>query len=256
MPAIVVGVQGMRKGDTDPEWHDWGPGRNWETATAKELVSVVDRRYRTLPTREARALIGISAGGYDAALIGIHRASVYSVIESWSGYFYATDPAGTGPMDVGSEEADDLANANTLVPELKTASARFKPTLFGFYIGTDDKLFLAENRTFARELTAAHVEHAYVEYRGGHNASFLEGTRDGVGHERAREPRATADPQPTEYARWCERGGRMVGRHQVSGHPALPSQESTSRRHGCRYPRRYCKCQALDTRIRVCSGNC
>ncbi len=26
MPAIVVGVQGARKGDTDPEWHDWVPG--------------------------------------------------------------------------------------------------------------------------------------------------------------------------------------------------------------------------------------
>jgi enterochelin esterase-like enzyme len=172
LPAIVVGVQGARKGDSDPEWHDWGPGRDWETATAKELVSVVDRHYRTLPTRRARALIGISAGGYGATLIGIHHPSVYSVIESWSGYFYATDPAGTGPMDLGSKEADDLANAHTLVPEIKTASARYKPTLFGFYVGTNDKLFLGENRTFDNELTAAHVKHAYAEYRGGHNASF------------------------------------------------------------------------------------
>src|SRR5690348_9954679 len=46
--AIVIGVQGARSDDTDPEWLDWGPGRNWETATAKELVRVVDSRYRTI----------------------------------------------------------------------------------------------------------------------------------------------------------------------------------------------------------------
>ena len=172
MPAIVVGVQGARKGDTDPEWHDWGPGRNWETATAKELVSVIDSRYRTLPTRKARALIGISAGGYGATLIGIHHTSVYSVIESWSGYFHATDPTGTRPMDMGSQEANDAANAHTLVPKMKAAFARYKPTLYGFYVGTNDKLFLAENRTFDRELTAAHIQHDYAEYQGGHTATF------------------------------------------------------------------------------------
>src|SRR6516164_8143348 len=62
--AIVIGVQGARSDDSDPEWLDWGPGRNWETATAKELVRVVDSRYRTIPSRGGRVLVGISGGGY------------------------------------------------------------------------------------------------------------------------------------------------------------------------------------------------
>jgi enterochelin esterase-like enzyme len=174
MPAIVVGAQGARGGDTDPEWHDWGPGRNWETATARELVSVIDRRYRTIASRKARALIGISAGGYGAALIAIHHPSVYSVIESWSGYFHPTNPAGTAPMDMGSKEANDWANAHTLVPKLKRifAGYRYRPTYYGFYVGSDDKHFLRENRKFAKELTAAGVKHYYAEYAGGHNQSF------------------------------------------------------------------------------------
>ncbi len=173
MPAIVVGAQGARTGDTDPEWHDWGPGRDWETATSKELVSVIDSRYRTIPSRTGRALIGISAGGYGATLIGIHNPSVYSVIESWSGYFHATDPTGTTPMDMGSKDADDAANAHTLVAKMKAAFARYSPpTLYGFYVGTNDKLFLAENRAFDRELTAAHVKHVYAEYSGGHTTNF------------------------------------------------------------------------------------
>ena len=92
--AIVVGAQGARAGDTDPEWHDWGPGRNWETATENELVAYVDRHYRTLPQRSARAIIGVSAGGYGATLIAIHHPGTYQVIESWSGYFVLTDPDG------------------------------------------------------------------------------------------------------------------------------------------------------------------
>ena len=94
-PAIVVGAQGARPGDTDPEWHNWGPGRDWETATESELVALIDDHSRTIPERSARGIIGISAGGYGAALIAIHHPETYQVIESWSGYFVLTDPDGT-----------------------------------------------------------------------------------------------------------------------------------------------------------------
>jgi S-formylglutathione hydrolase FrmB len=93
--AIVVGVQGARQGDEDPGWHDRGSGRRWETATAAELVSVIDHRYRTLASRRARILIGVSAGGYGATLIAAHHPATFSVVESWSGYFHPTDPTGT-----------------------------------------------------------------------------------------------------------------------------------------------------------------
>src|SRR3977135_1081969 len=67
--AIVVGVQGARDGDRDPAGRHWGKGRNWETATAKELVSLIDQRYRTIAERSGRILVGTSAGGYGATLI-------------------------------------------------------------------------------------------------------------------------------------------------------------------------------------------
>src|SRR5262249_9797195 len=71
--AIVVGVQGARSGDLDPEWLDHGRGRNWETATAVGLMHAIDSRYRTIPTRAGRLLVGISAGGYGATLIADHH---------------------------------------------------------------------------------------------------------------------------------------------------------------------------------------
>ena len=113
-PAIVVGAQGARPGDTDPEWHNWGPGRNWETATQHDLVSYIDRHYRTIARRSGRAIIGISAGGYGAALIAIHHPGTYQVIESWSGYFEITDPDGK-PLDSrsGSPSASSSMGARS-----------------------------------------------------------------------------------------------------------------------------------------------
>jgi S-formylglutathione hydrolase FrmB len=66
LAAILVAPQGARRGDSDPEWHDWGPGRDWERATAVELVAYVQAHYRTLRDRRARAIVGTSGGGYGA----------------------------------------------------------------------------------------------------------------------------------------------------------------------------------------------
>jgi enterochelin esterase-like enzyme len=173
LPAIVVGVQGARAGDTDPEYLDWGPGRNWETAVATELPRVVDGRYRTIAARGGRAVIGTSAGGYGAAVIGLHHLDTYSVIESWSGYFHPTDPSGAHPLPRGSQLEDMLASAHSFVPSLRAAFAR-QPTFLGFYVGSGDATFLKENVELARELSRAKVPFLFEIYPGGHSRSLWE----------------------------------------------------------------------------------
>ncbi len=172
-PAIVVGAQGARPGDTDPEWHNWGPGRDWDTATQHDLVSYIDHHYRTIAKRSGRGIIGISAGGYGATLIAIHHPATYQVIESWSGYFVITDPDGR-PLDLGSVEANADASAHANVPKLKREFARYGKTFFGFYIGTDDAYtdFIADNKRLDRELTAAGIPHVFALYPGAHTGSF------------------------------------------------------------------------------------
>jgi enterochelin esterase-like enzyme len=169
-PAIVIGVQGARAGDTDPEWLNWGAGRNWETATAKELVKTVDARYRTIASRVGRVLIGISAGGYGATLIALHNPGIYGAVESWSGYFHATNPEGTAALELGSTEADDRANAHKLLPAAKRLlSAYSTPTYYAFYVGAGDTRFREENLEFAAELRRAGLSVVFRVYPGGHN---------------------------------------------------------------------------------------
>jgi enterochelin esterase-like enzyme len=173
-PAIVIGVQGARAGDTDPEWRNWGAGRNWETATARELVQIVDGRYRTIADRSGRALIGISAGGYGATLIALHNPGVYSVVESWSGYFHATNPEGTAALELGSAEADRWADAHQLIPLAKRfLTASTTPTYYAFYVGTDDALFRDENLEYEAELKKAGLSRIVFRlYSGGHDWSL------------------------------------------------------------------------------------
>ncbi len=169
--AIVVAPQGARDGDSDPEYLDLGDGRNWETALSTELPGFVDAHYRTIRARGGRALVGVSAGGYGAFLLALHHLASFAAVESWSGYFHPTDPAGTQALELGSSAADAHASAHALVSSLAAAIRRY-PTLLGFYVGRQDTRFRAENEQLDRELTAARVPHLFRLYPGGHGQSL------------------------------------------------------------------------------------
>jgi enterochelin esterase-like enzyme len=161
-PAILVLPQGSRDADTDPEYLNWGAGRNWETYIARELPSYIDAHFSTIHSRAGRAIIGLSAGGYGATIVGLHHPGTFSVIESWSGYFHPTDPSGTRPLARGP-----AANAHTLLTGLRGRS-----TFFAFYVGRGDDRFLAENQQVDRELAAARIPHVFEVYAGAHETSL------------------------------------------------------------------------------------
>ena len=171
--AIVVGAQGARAGDTDPEWHDWRPGRDWETATQHELVAFIDAHYRTIAARSARAIVGMSAGGYGATLIALHHPETYKVIESWSGYFHITTPEGR-TLDLGSDAANADASAHASVARIGSLFRPYGATFFGFYIGNQDPYpgFVGDNVRLSSELKAAGIPHTFRIYRGAHNSAF------------------------------------------------------------------------------------
>jgi S-formylglutathione hydrolase FrmB len=168
--VILVAPQGAATGDPDPEYLDWGPGANWETAVAKELPAYVESHLRTIPGRKGRALVGLSAGGYGAVILALHHLSDFSVVESWSGYFAPTNPDGTARLDLGSAARNARANAHAFVTTLR-ADERRRPTFFAFYVGRGDTLFRAENEQLDQELTQAGVPHLFAIYPGAHDRS-------------------------------------------------------------------------------------
>lgn len=53
---------------------------DWETFIAEDLVAHIDARYRTIPARESRGLVGHSMGGYGAVRIGMKRPDVFGAL--------------------------------------------------------------------------------------------------------------------------------------------------------------------------------
>jgi enterochelin esterase-like enzyme len=165
---ILVEPQGARDDDTDPEYLDWGSGRNWSTYLTRELPHYVDTHFRTLDTRSGRAIVGLSAGGYGAAMLGLNHLDEFGTIESWSGYFHATDPTGKLPIP-----APGSANVHTLISTL-AADEKKRSTFLAFYVGRSDPTFVAENEQFNQELSAASVPHTFAVYAGGHKTALWE----------------------------------------------------------------------------------
>ena len=166
LQAIVVAPQAATTADTDPEYLNKGAGEEWDTAIATQLPNQIDAEFRTIPVRGARAIVGVSAGGYGAMMLGLHHLARFSVIESWSGYFHPTDPTGAAPIPSSLWE-----RADSFVPSLKRALA-VHPTLIAFYVGAADTLFRCENVEYARALSRARVPFRFRIFPGGHQQSM------------------------------------------------------------------------------------
>jgi enterochelin esterase-like enzyme len=166
--AIVVAPQGARTAGSDREYLNWGPNENWPRAIATDLTRCIDRRFQTIAGRAGRAPIGLSAGGFGAMNIGLRNLATFGAVESWSGYFEATDPSGRHKLDLGSSDANELARVPRMA-DLRTALTG-RPTFIGFYVGRQDDRFLEDNVEFGRTLTAGHVIHLFRTYDGGHSA--------------------------------------------------------------------------------------
>src|SRR5687768_5162052 len=76
-PAIMVAPAGNAGYWSD--WYNRGAGGppQYETYVIDQLVPLVDRRFRTLGTRQSRAVMGGSMGGYGAPMLAARHPDVF-----------------------------------------------------------------------------------------------------------------------------------------------------------------------------------
>ncbi len=168
--AIVVAPQGARSAGSDREYLDWSPSENWPAAIADDLPACIDSRFNTIANRWGRALMGLSAGGYGAFNIGLRNLQSFAAVESWSGYFVATDPSGEHVLNLGSPAAQTAAT----VPQgagLRAALGSW-PAFIGFYVGNQDARFLQMNVRFDAALRRGGITHVFRIYPGGHTGAL------------------------------------------------------------------------------------
>lgn len=143
-----------------------------ESVIIKDLIPNVDAHYRSIPRREARALEGLSMGGYGAFHFGFKYPEMFSMISGMCAGVSAPGAAARQNTPGRVETAYDLANNPFVLAEKNLAAikGRFR---IRTVVGTDD-FTLEANKAFDARLTALgiqhdskivpHVSHGYKEY--------------------------------------------------------------------------------------------
>lgn len=176
------------------------PWTHYDDYVARDLVAHVDSTYRTRARREARAVAGLSMGGYGAVTLALRYPDVFAAAASHSGVlspllvgprpfaaparFAGSEEelkAGWGPVFwrhlapvFGRDTAGWWARDPARLAARARAAGRPLPRLF-VDAGRGDERFVDQSRAFHAALTAAGIRHEYAEWPGGHDWTYWSG---------------------------------------------------------------------------------
>lgn len=199
-PIIVV------MPEADDSWYTdsgtAGPGK-YETYILTELIPDVQKRYRTIETRDGRAVAGLSMGGYGALKFGLKFPGMFIFCGSISGALGAPswtendlkEPGAirNSVLSVFGPAGSETRRQNDIFEILRSFSAGRISALPFLYLdcGTEDPFF-TYNAEFAALLREKKAAHEYRELPGNHSWSYWDQqVREvlKVAAERLRKPR-------------------------------------------------------------------
>lgn len=149
-PLVIVMPDGHAH--VEREWTPDGRQRNIEALRrdlVRDVIPLIERRYRVVSDQHSRAIAGLSMGGGQAISIGLNRLDLFSHVAGFSSF--------VGPPTQAIPEALDR-------PEAVNDSL----SLLWLAIGQDD--FLIEDaQALHTALETAAIEHQYHVTAGGHS---------------------------------------------------------------------------------------
>jgi putative tributyrin esterase len=166
-PLIIVMPEG------ENSWYVNGNNGDWHSYVTVDLVADVDRKFRTIASREGRMIAGLSMGGYGSVIAGLKSPDLFSLIGSFSGAFDITRP---NDVFHGFERADVLAVFGPIgspvrqgndVYTLAAAADPAKTPVFWIAVGTEDA-WLEPNRELVRVMKSRKLKYEYHETPGNH----------------------------------------------------------------------------------------
>jgi enterochelin esterase-like enzyme len=175
IPAtVVVFIDSSGGPYASTECADSFDHRQWfDTFAGKTMVDWVDSHYKTIAQPAARAIAGMSEGGYCAAILALHHPTVFGTSISFSGYFQAGAAGGDSAAPFGGNKTLLAACSPMVVAGQLDRAARdrlyfiivAKPDQPGY--GPDASAFDKELATYGyqHESVAAAVPHGWPQVR-------------------------------------------------------------------------------------------
>lgn len=144
----------------------------YETYISKELVSQVDKSYKTLANKEHRAISGLSMGGHGALSLAFKHSDVFGVAGSMSGGVdirpFPLRWSIAKRLGTYSEHPENWEN-NTVINLVHLLDG--KNLKFIFDCGVDD-FFYDANVRLHKKLVERNIPHDYIERPGGHTNKY------------------------------------------------------------------------------------
>ena len=148
VPMIIV----MPFGHATPYGARGGQVNNtdlYEKYVLKDVMPLVESKYRVQPRRENRAIAGLSMGGGQTLAIGFRHLDLFSAIGAFSAAI---------PGDFEKEFAEKIANPKDVNAKLK---------VLWFACGKQDGLF-ERSRKFSELLASHQIKHTFRPSEGAH----------------------------------------------------------------------------------------
>ncbi|MEI8110668.1 MAG: alpha/beta hydrolase family protein [Chitinophagia bacterium] len=141
----------------------------YETFVSTEVPDYIDSHYNTIPTREARAITGLSMGGHGSLFIAFRHADRFSISGSMSGALHIT--VIRKGYNVEKRLGDTLTNASywnnwsvlNVIDQYPKDSLKIL-----IDCGTEDRV-LPMNRLVHEKMLRLKIPHEYLERPGEHN---------------------------------------------------------------------------------------
>jgi len=164
--------------DADDSWYTNSatkPTDKFEDYIEKDLIPLIDGKYRTIARKRARAVAGLSMGGYGALKLALKYPDLFAFAGSLSGAFNAAENLDdlkpefrAKLLEVFGAAGSRTRNDNDVF--LLSRNARDYP-YFYLACGTSD-FFLDTNRALAAQFSTQKIAYEYHETPGDHTWEY------------------------------------------------------------------------------------
>lgn len=163
-------------------------GLRYEDAIIKDLIPHVEKTYRTMASRDARAIQGLSMGGFGALMLAFRHPEMFSSVTAHSAALFAAlpDTSGTdrrsqfmsrlvGNIFGNPPDEEFFRSVNPFnLAETNAAAIKKSGLKVYFDVGEQDRLGLQQpNMDFDARLTKAGIEHEFHVFPGGHGWEYM-----------------------------------------------------------------------------------
>lgn len=142
------------------------PKARYEDFIVKDLVSYIDANYRTVATRQGRAVAGVSMGAWGAMLLGLKHHQLFSAVGALSAPFLISRQSPNMDMTVREQQTFGKPGSPERLerdPSTLLAAIPIESVPVLFLASGNQDIFVTDNRRFVERMTERKIPYEYRE---------------------------------------------------------------------------------------------